>query len=89
MLNPSYTNQFKKDLKKLLRGGKDEKKIKTVIEKLIDKKNLEEKYKDHKLIGNYKYRRECPIESDWLLIYKIDKKEIIFERTGSHSQLFG
>jgi mRNA interferase YafQ len=42
------------------------------------------------LIGNYGGRRECHIEPDWLLIYKIDEtnKEIIFERTGSHSDLF-
>jgi len=88
MLKPSYTRQFEKDLKKLLKGDKDENKIKTIIEKLINKENLERKYKDHKLIGNYKDRRECHIESDWLLIYKVEKDEIIFERTGSHSQLF-
>ena len=51
-------------------------------------KGLESKNKDHKLLGNYKGRRECHIESDWLLICKLIDAEIIFERTGSHSDLF-
>jgi len=46
------------------------------------------KYKDHNLIGNFIGRRECHIEPDWLLIYKIDEDFIIFERTGTHSDLF-
>jgi mRNA interferase YafQ len=40
------------------------------------------------LVGNYEGRRECHIEADWLLIYKIEKERIIFERPGSHSDLF-
>ena len=46
------------------------------------------KYREHSLIGNFIGRRECHIEPDWLLIYKIDNDNIIFERTGSHSDLF-
>lgn len=42
----------------------------------------------NKLSGSYVGRRECHIEPDWLLIYKIVEKEIIFERTGTHSDLF-
>jgi addiction module toxin, RelE/StbE family len=44
--------------------------------------------RDHPLVDNYVGRRECHIEPDWLLIYKLDGDEIIFERTGSHSDLF-
>jgi len=47
-----------------------------------------ERFKDHPLIGNYKDRRECHIEPDWLLIYKLIGSEIIFERTGTHTDLF-
>lgn len=85
---PSYTKQFEKDLKKNIKAGKDKEKIKRVIVTLINGDNLEDKYRDHKLIGKYNDRRECHIESDWLLIYKISRDEIIFERTGSHSELF-
>ncbi len=85
---PSYTKQFEKDLKKMEKRGKALTKIKKVIRKLVNEERLEAKYKDHKLVGNYKGRRECHIESDWLLIYKLIDVEIIFERTGSHSDLF-
>lgn len=53
-------------------------------------KPLSPRNRDHALVGNYSDRRECHIEPDWLLIYKIDepRKEIIFERTGTHSDLF-
>jgi len=85
---PSYTKQFEKDLKKMKKRGKALPKIKKVIRKLVNEERLEAKYKDHKLVGNYKGRRECHIESDWLIIYKLLDDEIIFERTGSHSDLF-
>jgi mRNA interferase YafQ len=85
---PSYTNQFGKDLKRMEKRGKALSKIKKVIRKLVDEERLEVKFKDHKLVGNYKGRRECHIESDWLLIYKFLDAEIVFERTGSHSDLF-
>lgn len=49
---------------------------------------LNEKFRDHKLKGNYTGRRECHIEPDWILIYKLENDEKIFERTGSHSLLF-
>ncbi len=88
MLIPSYTKQFAKDLKKMLKRGKSDEKIKRVIRKLITEKRLEARYKNHRLLGNYKNRRECHIEPDWLLNYKIMGNEIIFERTGTHSDLF-
>lgn len=68
--------------------GKALSKIKKVIRKLVNEERLEAYFKDHKLVGNYKGRRECHIESDWLLIYKLLDTEVIFERTGSHSDLF-
>lgn len=88
MLKPSYTKQFERDLKRVLKRGKEKEKIKIIILKLINRKRLESKYKDHKLIGNYEGRRECHIDSNWLLIYKLEKEKIIFERTGTHSDLF-
>ena len=85
---PSFTRQFAKDLKRMEKRGKPPEKIKKIIKNLINEERLDAKYKDHKLIGNYKGRRECHIEPDWLLIYKIEDSEIIFERTGTHSDLF-
>lgn len=88
MLKPSFTKQFTRDLKRILKRGKDKEKIKSIILKLTAEEKLEPKFRDHKLLGNYEGRRECHIESDWLLIYKIDIDRIIFERTGTHSDLF-
>ena len=89
MLTPIYTNIFDKDLKRIKKSGsKNIEKIKDVIKKLINEEKLEPRNRDHILTGNYKGRRECHIEPDWLLIYKIENDTIIFERTGSHSELF-
>ena len=88
MLQPAYTNQFQKDLKKMKKRGKDLEKIKTIINDLVHEKTLEARHRDHKLVGNYHDRRECHIEPDWLLVYKSSSYDIIFERTGSHSDLF-
>lgn len=89
MLKHVYTNQFKKDLKLAKKRGKSIKKLKSIMTKISNEEPLDPKYKEHKLIGNYKGRFECHIEPNWLLIYLIAKDEVVFERTGSHSDLFG
>ncbi len=88
MLTPIRTKQFKQDFKKVLRQRKDIEKFKTIMAKLAAQETLDIKHRDHKLTGNFKDRRECHIEPNWLLIYKIEGDKIIFERTGSHSELF-
>jgi mRNA interferase YafQ len=87
MRAPSYTHQFKKDVRRMLKQGKDPAKIKTVMASLIDEEPLAEFYRDHILAGTFKDRRECHIEPDWLLVYKLAGDEIIFERTGTHADL--
>ncbi|MBZ0203089.1 MAG: type II toxin-antitoxin system YafQ family toxin [Ignavibacteria bacterium] len=82
------TNVFKKDYKKMISRGKNIAKLDNVILELATEQALDSKYKGHKLIGNFKARRECHIEPDWLLIYRKEKYELILERTGSHSDLF-
>ena len=88
MRNPVYTKQFEQDLKRVGRRNKNLEKLKIIIHSLIAQEELDPIQRDHKLVGNYIGRRECHIESDWLLVYKIDKDFIIFERTGSHSDIF-
>ncbi len=84
------TKQFKQEYKLCKTRGLNIELLNNVIYTLICKQPLEPKYKDHTLIGNYKGYRECHIQSDWLLIYKIIKIDntIIFARTGTHSDLF-
>ncbi len=88
MLKPVYTRQFAKDLKKMQKRGKSSKKIKKIMLDLASEIPLDARNRDHRLIGYYKGRRECHVEADWLLIYKTTEEEIIFERTGTHSDLF-
>jgi mRNA interferase YafQ len=88
MLNPVFTTKFKKDLELMNKRGENMNIFKALSKKLINQEMLEARYKDHKLSGIYKNRRECHIAPDWLLIYKIEGDVIIFERTGSHSDLF-
>ena len=87
-MNLIYTTQFKKDYKKIKKQQKNLSKLTIVIEKLLSQQKLEPKYKDHPLSGNFKNHRDCHIEPDWKLIYRITKEELILERTGSHSDLF-
>lgn len=63
-------------------------KIKVVIDKLLENKELEPKYKDHALTGNWNGYRDCHIEPDWLLIYKTSETHLFLVRSGSHSDLF-
>ena len=88
MLIPVYTRQFEKDIKRIKRRGKNLEKLKIIIRSLASEEPLDPLHRDHKLIGNRQGRRECHIESDWLLIYKMEIDRIVFERTGTHSDLF-
>jgi mRNA interferase YafQ len=84
------TGRFDRDLRLTAKRGKDLEKLKAVMNMLVAGEVLPVRNRDHALIGNYASRRECHIEPDWLLIYKLDKEQnlIIFERTGTHSDLF-
>jgi len=84
----SQTNQFKKDTKRAQKRGKDLAKLKAVIDLLAEEKPLPQKHRDHQLGGNWAGHRDCHIETDWILIYKILDDEIRLERTGAHSDLF-
>jgi mRNA interferase YafQ len=82
------TTTFKKDYKKLSNDNKIL--LKDFILKLANSETLDEKYKDHKLIGNYIGCRECHIKPNLLLIYRINDNvlELALVRVGTHSDLF-
>ena len=88
MRTTSRTSQFKRDVKRIKQRGKDLDKLKKVLQVLVRGEKLASKYRDHVLVGQYKGTRECHIEPDWLLIYELAEGEIVFIRTGSHSDLF-
>lgn len=90
MLTIKYETSFKKDYKRIIKRGYDPRLLETVITILAEERSLPRQYNDHPLTGNYAGHRECHITPDWLLIYKINGKELILylTRTGTHSDLF-
>ena len=89
-LQVKFSNKFKNDLKLAKKQNKNIDKLFIVIEKLANQEKLDDKYRDHLLIGEYKGLRECHIEPDWLLIYYIENNTLtlVLARLGSHSDLF-
>ncbi len=85
---PTLYDSIQKSYKRIKKQNKDLDKLRAVIEKLVARQLLESKYKDHQLSGNWKGHRDCHIEPDWILIYRITVDDLYLERTGSHSELF-
>ena len=81
-------SQFKKDIKRLKKRGKDLEKLGAIIRLLAADEPLEEKHRDHALIGKWVGSRDCHVEPDWVLIYRNEAEALYLERSGSHSDLF-
>jgi mRNA interferase YafQ len=88
VLTPVRSGQFKRDVRRQEKRGKDMGKLKAVLSPLIEQKALPASYKDHPLRGDWKGFRDLHIEPDWLLLYQIDGAELQLARTGTHSDLF-
>ena len=88
MLTPAFTKQFRKDVGRAKKQGRNLEKFKLIARALLEGESLDAMHRDHRLIGSHAGRRECHIEADWLLIYKLEATRVIFERMGSHSDLF-
>lgn len=92
MLKIEYQGQFKKDYKLAVKRGCNITELQKVITLLVNEQPLPEKYRDHSLTNSKEYKdvRECHIQPDWLLIYKVYNDRLILKliRTGSHSDLF-
>ena len=90
MLEIVLSNQFKKDLKSAHKRGLNLDLLNRVVDLLASQQPLPAKYRDHELTGDYKGFRECHIQPDWLLVYRIDSGELMLflARTGTHADLF-
>ena len=88
MLVPVRSTQFKRDVKRAKRRGKDLAKLRPSLTALIQKEPLPARYRDHPLRGLWQGYREFHIEPDWLLIYRVKDDELHLVRTGSHADLF-
>lgn len=85
---PVFKRGYKRAKKKHLDVTKLERVIKLIVEG--DTTTLIREYNDHQLVGSHKGLRELHIESDWLLVYKIDGKELklYLLATGNHNEIF-
>ncbi len=82
------TTQFRKDIKRLRRQGAALNLLESVVIALASQETLEAQYRDHLLTGNWRGFRECHIQPDWLLIYRIKGETVQLARKGSHTELF-
>lgn len=83
------SGQFKKDLRRYQNDREKMKPLERVLVQLSQNGKVDNKYKPHRLKGEYSGALECHIESDYLLVW-IDEevKTIKLVRLGSHSELF-
>jgi mRNA interferase YafQ len=88
VLTPVQAGQFRRDVKRMQKRGKDMSKLRVLLQLLIAGDELPASYKDHPLKGDWKGFRDTHIEPDWLLIYRIEGDELQLARTGTHSDLF-
>ena len=88
MRSPVYAGQFRRDTKRAQKRGKDMAKLRAVIEVLLAAEPLPPRLKDHSLSGEWSGFRDCHVEPDWVLIYRIEGDELILARTGTHADLF-
>lgn len=83
-----FANRFKKEFRLAQKRGKNPNKLHELMRLFEYEITLPARYRDHQLKGEFKNFRECHIEPDWLLIYRLTTTSVIFEHTGSHADLF-
>ncbi len=88
MLTAVRSGQFRRDVKRMEKRGKDLGKLRELLALLIAGNELPARYKDHPLKGDWKGYRDAHVEPDWLLVYRVVDQELQLARTGSHSDLF-
>jgi len=84
------TARFKRNVKVLKKRGYDMSLLEDVVSKLANGETLPKQYLDHPLKGDKNGYRDCHIQNDWLLIYKLEKEilRLVLSETGTHSDLF-
>ncbi len=88
MRSAVYTGQFKRDVKRLEKRGKDMEKLRAVIRRLLAGDPLPRELGDHPLKGEWRPSRDLHLEPDWVLIYCIEGDTVRLERTGTHADIF-
>lgn len=79
---------FERDVKRLRKRGKDTGRLRPVINALRLRQPLDPRHRDHALGGEWQGFRDCHVEPDWLLLYRLDAESVYLTRTGTHADLF-
>lgn len=81
--------QFKKDLKRFIHQKQTLIDLENIIKKLANEEVLDDRFRDHPLLGNWIGYRECHIKGDLILVYKISKLEnlLYLVAFGSHAEV--
>ena len=82
------TSAFERDIKRLRKRGKDMERLRAVVDTLRRGHPLLSRHRDHALSGDWQGFRDCHVEPDWVLVYRIDEDVVYLTRTGTHSDLF-
>ena len=88
-LSVVWTTHFRRDVEKAKRSSRDMAKLTAIMTSIAERRSLDAGREDHPLRGPWKGYRDCHVEGDWVLIYKIEDEQAIFVRTGAHSEVFG
>ena len=86
MMELRFTSKFKRDYERAKKRGKDISKLELTLEALVRGEALLEAMRDCSLGGTYRGHRECHIEPDWLLIYRIDEDGLVLVATRTGNQ---
>lgn len=95
-LTADFSAAFSRDLKKKAkRRGWNLSELEKVIDLVIENtpeanEVLKRRHNMHSLSGSWAGRKECHVANagDWLVIWSSNDKVALFERTGSHDELF-
>lgn len=84
------SKRFKRDVELARKRGYNIELLNDVVNMIAERQKLPPRYRDHELKGDFSGLRECHVQSDWLLVYRIDNDEVklLLLRTGTHSDLF-
>lgn len=95
MLDTEYTPQFSRDYKRLAKKHMDMSLLDNVMRLVAEdtkesKRALRQHHKMHRLKGEWAGSDECHVANagDWLLIWRTGDGLAVFQRTGSHDELF-
>jgi mRNA interferase YafQ len=88
VLDQQFTRRFVRDRNRMERRNKDTKKLDELVRLITNEVPLPASRHEHLLHGKYEGYTECHVEPNWLLVYKFGEGIVLFDRTGTHSDLF-